>query len=46
MSCNFVILIVEIPYKLFPIAIYTILKLAFPRIVMHRTQVAKKKWML
>ena len=41
-SCNFVSISVEIPSKLWPIAIYTYLRQALPRVVIHRTQVAKK----
>ena len=45
-SCNFVSISVEILLKLWPIAMYTYLQQALPRVVIRRTQVAKRKWKL
>ena len=45
-SCNFVSISDEMLLKLWPITMYIYLQQALPRIVIHRTQVAKKKWKL
>ena len=45
-SCNFVSISVEILLKWWPIAMHIYLQQPLMRVVIHRTQVAKKKWKL
>ena len=45
-SCNFVLVSVEILLKQCPITMYTYLQQVLPRVSIHRSQVVKKKWKL